>query len=328
MDSRYMSIGRVLLAAVVMVSMGAPGAWARDQWSTNHGANNPPVDPRFMPGGQFSGYVPKVAGNDFWKGQLANTIPAGTVFTAILEDDLSSAKNKPGDTFALTLDDGFSMNGKVLVPPKSKILGTVTAATSARMQRKLGTPGNLEISLQTLILPDGSHYPFAGFIDGNPNAKAKKPPKMRNAGVAISDYGESLAGMAMSFVSGPGYMMKKLNRGLDFTLDAGDALPIRLTRGLELNAQAHPQSQLAATPYAAHSSQQAATVAGINPQGPVQLPGFVPMGANGAPNMVPSYTSTQMPPLAPVTTGGDPNLIFNQPAGIGGNALNQIPDPF
>lgn len=321
-----MSIGRLLLAALVLASMSSPAS-ARDQWSTNHGANNPPVDPRWAPGGAFSGYVQKVTGNDFWKGQLANTIPAGTVFTAILEDDLSSSKNKQGDTFALTLDDGFVMNGNVLVPPKSKILGTVTSATPAKMQRKMGVPGNLEISLQTLILPDGSHYAFAGFIDGNPNAKAKRPAKVRHAGVAISDFGESVAGMAMSFVSGPGFMMKKINRGLDFKLDAGDALPIRLTRGLELNPQPHPQSQLAATPYAA--VQQASPVAGINPHGPVQVPGFVPMGTNGAPNMVPTYSGNQMPPLAPVTTGGDPNLIFNQPlGGPSSSSLNQIPDPF
>jgi hypothetical protein len=192
----------------------------------------------------------------------------------------------------------------------------------------MGAPGNLEISLQTLILPDGSHYPFAGFVDGNPNSKAKKAPKVRHAGVAISDYAESVASMAMSFVSGPGFMMKKINRGLDFTLDSGDALPIRLTRGLELNAQPHQQSQLAATPYAPHVTQQTSPVAGINPQGPVQVPGFVPMGANGAPNMVPTYSGNQMPPLAPVTTSGDPNLIFSQPGGGAASSLNQLPDPF
>jgi hypothetical protein len=52
------------------------------------------------------------------------------------------------------------------------------------------------------------------------------------------------------------------------------------------------------------------------------------MGANGAPNMVPTYSGNQMPPLAPVTTSGDPNLIFSQPGGGAASSLNQLPDPF
>lgn len=323
MDSKDMSIRHlpVLAVALVMTAMSCMPALARDQWSINHGGNNPPVDPRFMPGGSMSGFVPQVT-PDFWKGQLANRIPAGTVLTAILEDDLSSAKNKAGDTFALTLDDGFSMNGKVLIPPKSKIVGTVTGAVSAKRQRN-GAPGNIEVSLQTLVFPDGSHYPLVGFIDGNPASKAKKPPKVQHAGVAISDYGQALAGMAMSFVSGPGFMMKRLHGGTEFMLDKGDALPIRLTRNIDINP--NRGSTLIAQPPAGMAGGGGAVPGLIDPQGPVQVPGFVPVGAGGAPNTVPTYGANAMPPFAPATTNGDPNAVFHQPIAP---QLNDMPDPF
>jgi hypothetical protein len=323
MDSKYMSIGRTstLVVAGLVLSMSCIPALARDQWSTNHGGNNPAVDPRMLPGGSLSGYVPSF-GTDFWKGQLANRIPAGTVLTAILEDNLSSSKNKKGDTFALTIDDGFSMNGKVLIPPKSKIIGTVMQAVSAKHQRN-GAPGVLEISLQSLVLPDGSHYPLYGFIDGNPASKAKAPAKIRHAGVAISDYGQAVAGMAMSFVSGPGFMMKKLQAGLEFQLDSGDAVPIRLTRSMDIN-QTHASTLIAQPPMGLPRSNS--SVPGlIDPQGPVQVPGFIPIGAGGAPNTVPTYGSNVMPPTAPVTTAGDPNAVFNQPMTPG---VNDLPDPF
>jgi hypothetical protein len=311
LDSKDMSVGRIVLAITLLVLCNP--ALARDQWSINHGGNNPPVDPRLLPGGSMSGYVPAVGG-DFWKGQLANRVPAGTVLTVILEHDLNSGKNKPGDTFALTLDDGFSMNGKVLIPPKSKILGSVMDVQSARTLRG-GRPGNMEVTLQTLVMPDGSHYPIFGFIDGNPNAKAKKPPKVRNLGVNIADYGQSVAGMAMSFVSGPGYMMKKIN-------NKGDAIPIRLTRSLDIKP---PQNNLIAQPPAGLPSQAASAPGLIDPNGPVRIPGLLPVGV-AAPSAVP-YTSGGAPyPPSAATMGGDPNSVFSQP--VAPHHLNEMPDPF
>ncbi len=305
-------------------------ALARDQWSTNHGANNPPVDPRFAPGGALSGYVPKV-GTDFWKGQLANRIPAGTVLTVILEDSLSSAKNNPGDVFAMTLEDGYFQGGQLLLPAKSKIIGSVMQATSAKKQRN-GQPGTMEVSLQSLVFPDGSHYPIYGFVDGNPGAKHTQAPKKRNLGVNIADYGDSVKGMAMSFVSGPGYMMRKMNRGLDFQLDSGDALPIRLTRSLDVKPTSTnlvTQPPAGVTPNATLPLPYQQRVPGlIDPSGPVQFPGFAPTSQSAAPYSVPAMGTSApgvAPPFSPGNVG-DPNAVFNQP--VTPHNLNDLPDPF
>lgn len=295
---------RPLCAFLCLVTMVlALPSFARDQWSINHGGTNPPIDPRFAPGGSMSGYVPSFSGSDFWKGQLANRVPIGTVFTAILEDDVSSAKNKVGDTFALTLDDGFSNGGRYLIPPKSKILATVMNCRSAKMQRN-GRPGNMEVSLQTLVFPDGTHYPISAIIDGNPCHKHDKPPKSRNLGVSIADYGQSVAGMAMSFVTGPGFMMKKLNKGLEFEMDKGDAIPIRLTRSLEITA---PQGNVAA--------------------GPVQIPGFVPTSQLPMPpGSVPAVAPQMMAPQTAPPVAADPNAVFNTP--VQQQSVSGFPDPF
>jgi hypothetical protein len=291
-----------------------------------------------LPGGSLSGYVPKVQGTDLWKGQLNNRIPAGTVLTAILEDDLSSGKNKQGDTFALTLDDGWSNGAKLLIPPKSKILGSVMSATSAKFQ-KGGHPGTMEVSLQTLVFPDGSHYPIFAFIDGNPNSKHKSPPKVRNLGQNIADYGQSVAAMATSFVTGPGYMMSKLNRGLEFQMDSGDAVPIRLTRSLDIKPSA-TASSAGGNPSGLPFPPNTQVPGLVDPTGPIQIPGFVPgyVPQNGyapqqgyAPPAVPTANANGMPPVAPPIgqQGVDPNAVFNQPVGQHpGSGLHNLPDPF
>ncbi len=305
-------------------------ALARDQWSMNHGGNNPPVDPRFAPGGAYSGYVPTV-GTEFWKGQLANRIPSGTVLTVILEDNLSSAQNNPGDTFAMTVEDGYFQGGKLLIPAKSKIIGSVVHAISAKRQSN-GQPGTLEISLQSLVFPDGSHYPISGFVDGNPGAKHTQQPQKRNLGWNIADYGSSVKGMAMSVVSGPGYFMKKMQAGKDLQLDSGEALPIRLTQSLDINQTSTSlvtQQGPGGSPNGTVPLPYRQQIPGlIDPTGPVQYPGFAPVGQSAAPYSVPpTYMPT--PNFAPQTNSGnfsDPNAGFNQP--FTPRNPNDSPDPF
>ena len=241
MPSSKALTAKACLSMALLLLFGQ-SALCKEQWDINHGANNPPVDPRFMPGGIHSGFVPKVT-PDFWKGQMAHRVPAGTVLTTILEDNLNSGKNKKGDTFTLTLQDGFIVDTKVLVPANSKIIGTVLSVTSAKKQRG-GMPGTMDISLQSLVFPDGRHLPIFANIDSNPNHAIGGPPKHRYAGAAIADYGQSLKAMAFSFVTGPGFMMNKMNRGLEFQVDKGEAIPVRLTRSMEV-PDALPQNMIA-----------------------------------------------------------------------------------
>lgn len=331
------SLQTALLCSIVL-SIGSPVS-ARNQWDTNHGGTQQQViDPRLVPGGAWSGYVKPAANpGNIWQGQnalpgpLGRRVPAGTVLTAILEDDLHSGKSLKGDTFALTLQDGFLLNGNVIVPPNSKVIGTVLSAISAKQQRS-GMAGALEVSLQSLVFPDGQHMPIYAVIDANPNHAFKKAAAMRNAGLSLKDYGSSVSSMMLSFVSGPGYIQKKINAGNEFELDKGEAVPLRLTRSIDVpeiagtgSAQnftgATSSAQLPYPPGTAPAAAAPAAVPGlVDPQGPYQIPGMVPV-QQGAP----SYGG--MPPQAPPAYGQqDPNVVFQKP--IGAPTLNDLPDPF
>lgn len=296
--------GLSILSLLIILTQ-SQATQARNQWDINHGASNPPVDPRFNTGGNMSGQVPAFHPS-FWQGNhpsLGNQIQTGTVLTAILENDLHSGKNANGDSFALTIEDGFATNGNILIPPKSKIIGTVTSTSPAKYS-KHGAPGQINISLQSLVFPDGVTVPFHGFIDGNPNHLPKKSPKHRNHGQDLRDFGQSVSSMFGSFTSGFNFVHARRNRGVDFVLEKGEAIPVRLTRALQI-----PQSEV--KPIAAQPM-------------PGNVPGLSPAAASmtspgpGSPQPVPGLAG--MPSAAP-----NPGYL-NQP--VQPPALPPMPDPF
>ena len=209
-------------------------ALAREQSQINYPPGPPPSQPLSMPGAANAGFMPQFS-PDFWKGQLNSRVPVGTVLSGILNDNLSSQKSKQGDIFEIELQDGWALNGKELIPKHSKIVGTVVNASPAKLLRH-GAPGRLQVSLQSLVLPDGRNLPFSGFIDHNPNLDPKNEPITRNHGASLKDYGQSLSSFLGSFTSGIGVVLNRRNRGLDFELKKGEVLPVRLNRNLDLGS--------------------------------------------------------------------------------------------
>lgn len=297
---------------------GHPGIWQPGQQS--HGeqpqAAQSGMPAQFMPGGSHHNKFPKFHPN-FWKGHTGaphghgavpgqgapqatgtNFISGGTVLSAILDHDLSSRTCKNGDVFSLTLQDGFVVNGRMAIAPHSKILGTVVNCVPAKMQRH-GHAGSLEVSLQTLVLPDGSHMPFYGFIEHNPNHLFEKPHKKRWAGVDVRDYGQSVAGMFSSLLTGPGWIHARRQRGNEFLLGEGEVLPVRVTRGLNV-----PEVQVASAP----------------------APNAVPAGLPPTASVSTASTLSTMPANGGVPGLADSNEIFNTP--LQPSPANQLPDPF
>jgi hypothetical protein len=209
-------------------------AHARDQWQNSQ---NPQFQsfPQYTsqqalqtPPGYFKSFSP-----DFWKNRFANQLSAGTVLTAILEDDLASNKNQAGDTFTLILQDGYVSGGLQVIPSNSRIVGTIISAMPAKSFRQ-GSPGRLDVSLQTLIFPNGKHIPIFANIDHNPNHDLTDLPKKRFSGPSLADYGQSVVSMFGSFTSGLGFMLNRRNQGADFALKKGEVLPVRLSRTLQI----------------------------------------------------------------------------------------------
>ncbi len=316
---------------------GHPGLWQPGQAPMGEQLQGAP--PAFQPGGSHANKYPKF-NPDFWKGggisgsapagtpgQMTNYVSSGTVLSAVLEHDLSSRTAKNGDVFALTLDDGFVVNGRMAIAPHSKILGTVVNAIPAKYQ-KHGHAGSLEIALQTLVLPDGSHMPFFGFIDQNPNHLLSEPPKKRWAGFDLKDYAGSVAGMFSTMFTGPGWIQARVQRGNEFLLAKGELLPVRLTRGLQV-----PEVQVAQSPLPVNPSLSGVPngVPGMAPPtAPAVGGGFAPSAVAPAGNFPGPVSGATTSGDAPASGGApglaDSNEIFNAP--LQPVPANQLPDPF
>lgn len=262
------------------------------------------------------GMMPKFT-QDFWKSIVSTRVPAGTVLTGILEDDLSSNKSRQGDVFSIRLQDGLVLNGVEVIPKQSKIICSVNNSISSKGLRS-GQPGSVSISLQTLVFPDGSHTQFYGFIDHNPAQDAKH--RVGQAPIDIANGSKRTVNSLVTLVTGRvGFPIRLNVPGEEFKLDKGEALPVRVTRPLDLSHMAHvPLNVPLNVPYGpgAPNSVQPDPVTLFRSQGPgpitqgLQAPaplslsdpslnGNVPVGvpgAQGAPPVAPSRLLTTSPP--------------------------------
>jgi hypothetical protein len=90
------------------------------------------------------------------------TVPAGTRLDLVLNDELSSRKNKPGDTFTAKLaSDVRDPSGVVVIDAGSTVNGTIVAVKPAPNRR---TPGTLTVALTT-IETNGKTFPIRATID-------------------------------------------------------------------------------------------------------------------------------------------------------------------
>jgi hypothetical protein len=287
---------------VLCCSLGS-AAYSRSQWEIQHPTLPADQDGTYMPGQLHKG-VPSSLSKNFWQGGQypgqSNIVQPGVVLTGVMEVELSSARSKPGDIFALTLQDGYVQNGMQVIPQNSKIVGTVTSVAPAALQRH-GQPGNIQVSLQSLVLPDGTHLPFYGFIANNPNQGSKDPPKKRHLGFELKDAGSSMAGMLSPYTGRMGYLMKKQYRGNDFYIDQGEAVPVRLNQQLVI-----PDAEV--KPVTAVSPNGIPVAPGMNPAAPGMNPAAPGMNP-AAPGMNPA-----IPGMNPAIPGMNPAIPGMNPA--------------
>ena len=191
------------------------------------------------------GMVPKFT-PDFWNAASASRIGMGTILTGILDDTISSKHSKPGDLFTIRLQDGFVVNGQEVIPRQSKIIGSVISATSAHGLRN-GQPGQVNVSLQTLVFPDGRHITFYGNIDHNPAQDLKNKPG--HAPVDIANTGRRTVSSLLTLVTGrAGMAIRTSPKGDELEIPKGIAVPVRVSRPIELT-QMIPVPQTVQTPY-------------------------------------------------------------------------------
>ena len=288
-----------------------------------------PNDPRMM---KMNGMVPKFT-PAFFQQMQANNLQTGTVLTGILEQDISSDKSKPGDVFSIRLEDGYSNNGVEMIPKQSKILGSVSSVLSSH-SRKGAHPGEVTISLQTLIFPDGRTMQFWGFIEHNPlsdNVSKSGTGMAQKAG----GYGSMAAyGAARFFTKRVGYNLTKPNFGKEMKLEKGEVLPIKTNRMMDLTKMNAPIQQTAMPPGAVNGVYQSGGMPpGMNAIPPTAsnavpgLPPYTPMPSNYVP---PAGSVPGLPaPMSPAFTG--PLPAYTPAAGSGQPPMAPYPsqmEPF
>jgi hypothetical protein len=106
------------------------------------------------------------------------TVPAGTKIDAKTTGELSSRKNKPGDTFnAKVENDVRDPSGNVVIPAGATVNGIVVAVKPAPNRR---TPGTLTLAVST-IETNGKTFPVRATIDSVKAEYEKQPINAKDA---------------------------------------------------------------------------------------------------------------------------------------------------
>lgn len=300
---------------------GMPGSSGWNPAGLAPGMTGAPVKPLLPVQPSQGGVTP-----DFLKGIVGKRINAGTILSGVSESNLSSVKSKRGDVFSIGLPHGLVTEGEEVVPPMSRILGVVVDAAPAKMQRA-SMPGRLQISLKTLVFPDGRTSKINGFIDTNPAHNQLKEPKVKMAGVGLGDYGQAFKGMLYSSVSGIAWVHNKQMRGKEFILKIGDPVSVKLNTSIDLAKMGNPTAALnPSMPPGAVPGVPGLIQGGIPSSVPGLAPNTVPgaglapgaFGAQGAPGSVGSFSSSPSAQIPGLTQGGVPGMSsaptqFGQP---------------
>lgn len=269
-----------LLSSLVVMSSFLPNVRAEQGFSSNYQSPSESVSssgpsllrdlmPKFTP--------------DFWKGFKQPTfLPAGTVLTGVLQDKLSSKNSRVGDLFAIVLPDGYREAGNQLLPNGAKVVGAVANVLPASQMRN-GNPGQIDITLQTLVLPDGRTTPIYGFIERNPNLAPNQNTSPTRKTLPIRQYLQSLKNSAVNMVNTVSRRSIGMSTyypgqvGQDFLMEPGEVVPIRLSNAVDID-------RLMAAPIPPTAWPQA-----VIPQGLPQ--GFQPFNNNYNQGMAPTQPS-------------------------------------
>lgn len=124
------------------------------------------------------------------------TIPTGTHIDLTINDELSSRKNKPGDTFtAKVVNDIRDPSGNVVIDAGSTVNGQVVAVKPAPNRR---TPGTLTLALST-IETNGKTFPIRATIDSVGTEYRKQPINGRDAAkVGVGAAAGAVVGQVLS----------------------------------------------------------------------------------------------------------------------------------
>ena len=181
------------------------------------------------------------------------TVPSGTRIGVVLENGISTATGKPGDSIYFRTSFPITINNKVVVPVGSYLRGEVTDSKRAgHMKGK----AELRLHLNTLVFPNGytvdlnanPHSTDSGKVKTDPEGKMTGPggkgkdaetvatTTATGAGIGAIAGGAKGAGIGAGIGGVAGLAAVLFSRGPEAQLPRGSSMDLQLERDLELDA--------------------------------------------------------------------------------------------
>jgi len=180
-------------------------------------------------------------------------VPTGTRIGVVLENGISTATAKPGDSVYFRTSFPITINNKIVVPVGTYLRGEVTE--SSRPGRVKGK-GELRIRLFTMVFPNGytvdlnaePHSSDAANVKTDPEGKMTGPggkakdattiatTTATGAGIGAIAGGGKGAGIGAGIGGVAGLVAVLLSRGPDAQLPRGSSMDLQLEHDLQLDA--------------------------------------------------------------------------------------------
>ncbi len=119
-------------------------------------------------------------------------VQADTPIAVRLIDSVNSASNHAGDTFAASLDEPISVDGKVVFPKNSRVEGRITNAVPSG---RLKTPAEIAVTLTSITPPNGNAVEIeTNTIGEKAQAHTKRNAEMIGGGAGVGALIGAIAG--------------------------------------------------------------------------------------------------------------------------------------
>ena len=176
---------------------------------------------------------------------VSYTVPTGTRIDMTINNELSSRKNKAGDTFTAKIaNDVRDPSGNVVIDAGSTVNGLVIAVKPAPNRR---TPGTLTLALST-VEASGKTYPISATIDEVATERRNQPingsdaAKVAVGAAAGAAVGQVLSkntkgtviGAVVGGMAGAGYAAE--TKDVDIVLPSGAHILVTVSEPLTVTA--------------------------------------------------------------------------------------------
>lgn len=133
------------------------------------------------------------------------TVPVGTAFQVITDENLNSMRNQVGEIFKATLNQPIAVNGDIIVPAGSEVIGQVTYLQDSG---RVGKNAKMEIKFTSIKPLYGPKVPIIGKVMTEDNSGILKGGSLKDQLVksakaeAIATVGGTAAGAGLGWMLG------------------------------------------------------------------------------------------------------------------------------